>query len=54
MTTIKKEDLLDINQICNKLKLNKNSRSYIEHKYKGKEMSLKQWKDNFKKDGLSY
>lgn len=50
----KKEVYLSINQICNELKLNKNSRSFVMMKYKNQDLTLKQWKDNFKKDRLSY
>lgn len=49
-----KKDILDINQICNMLKLNKNTRSYLEMKYKNKDLTLKEWKVNLKKDKLSY
>jgi hypothetical protein len=49
-----KVEILDINQICNLIKANENTRSYIEHKYKNREMTEKDWKVNFKKDRLSY
>jgi len=51
-TKIKK---LDTNQICNELQIGKsNTRAYIEHKYKNKSFSLKEWKVKLKKDKLSY
>ena len=49
-----KDKKLDINQICNIIKVNQNTKSYIEHKYKGKDMTEKEWKSNLKKDGLSF
>lgn len=49
-----KIEKLSISQICNLIKANKNTRSYIEHKYKNKEMTEKEWKTNLKKDGLSF
>lgn len=52
METIK-ELKLNVQNICNELKVNKNTRSYIKHKYKDKEFTLKDWKNNLKKDGLS-
>lgn len=45
---------LDTTQISNLLKVNKNTRSYIEHKYKNKELTEKEWKTVLKKDGLSF
>lgn len=48
------EGILTANQICNLIKANTNTRSYIEHKYKGKEMTENEWKTNLKKDGLSF
>lgn len=50
----KKDDKLDINQICNLIKANKNTKSYIEHKYKEQDMTEKEWRSNLKKDGLSF
>lgn len=47
-----KIEKLTVLQICNEIKANNNTRSYIEHKYRDKEMSLKDWKTNLKKDGL--
>lgn len=52
MDTVK-ESKLNAIKICNELKVNKNTRSYIEHKYKGKEFFIKDWKINLKKDGLN-
>lgn len=48
-----KELKMNVQNICNELKVNKNTRSYIEHKYKDKEFTIKDWKINLKKDGLS-
>lgn len=48
------EEKLSAHQICNMIKANKNTRSYIEHKYKDKDMTEKEWKENLKKDGLSF
>lgn len=48
------EMILSTQQICNLLKVNKNTRSYIEHKYKDKEMTENEWKTNLKKDSLSF
>lgn len=48
-----KEPKMNVQSICNELKVNKNTRAYIEHKYKNEEFSLKDWKINLKKDGLS-
>lgn len=47
-------DKLNTLQISNLLKVNQNSRAYIEHKYKGKEKSEREWKKVLKKDGLSF
>lgn len=44
---------LTVQQICNELKFNKNTRDYVGHKYKNKEFTLKQWKSNFEKDKLA-
>lgn len=52
METVK-EPKMNVQSICNELKVNKNTRAYIEHKYKGEEFLLKDWKTNLKKDGLS-
>lgn len=52
MDTVK-ENKMNVSQICNELKVNKNTRSYIEHKYKNKEFLLKDWKTFLKKDGLN-
>lgn len=49
-----KVEKLTASQICNMIKANKNTRSYIEYKYKNKEMTEKEWKTNLKKDGLSF
>jgi len=48
------EEKLSTNQICNLIKANTNTRAYIEHKYKDKEMTESEWKTNLKKDGLSF
>ena len=48
------EEKLSAHQICNVIKANKNTRLYIEHKYKNKELSEKEWKENLKKDGLTF
>ena len=48
-----KVEKLTTAQICNELKVNQNTRAYIEHKYKNKEFSLKDWKTNLKRDGLA-
>jgi hypothetical protein len=48
------EEKLSAHQICNIIKANKNTRLYIEHKYKNKELSEKEWKENLKKDGLTF
>jgi hypothetical protein len=50
----KKEDTLTPKEVCSTLKVNINSRKYIEHKYRNQEMTLKEWKSNLKKDGLSF
>lgn len=42
---------LTTQEICNKLKVNTNTRKYIEHKYKGKSMIFSTWKSKLKKDG---
>lgn len=47
-----KIDKLTTQQVCNELQLNTNTRAYVEHKYKEKEYSLKEWKNLLKKDGL--
>jgi len=52
-TKEKKEDKLTTKQICLELQLNPNTRKYVEYKYKDKEMTLKDWKTNLKKDGLN-
>lgn len=49
-----KPTTLSISQICNLIKVNKNTRSYIEHKYKNIELTEKEWKTKLKKDGLSF
>lgn len=49
----KTEVLMSIPNICLLLKISGNTRSYIEHKYKDKSFTEKQWKENLKKDGLS-
>jgi len=48
------EEKLSAHQICNVIKANKNTRLYIEHKYKDKELTEKEWKENLKKDGLTF
>ena len=48
------EEKLSAHQICNVIKANKNTRLYLEHKYKNKELSEKEWKENLKKDGLTF
>ena len=45
---------LTAHQICNVLRVNQNTRAYIEHKYKDQEMKEDEWKTNLKKDGLSF
>lgn len=45
---------LTAHQISNLIKVNTNTRAYIEHKYKDKEMTETEWKTNLKKDGLSF
>ena len=47
------EEKLSAHQICNVIKANNNTRLYIEHKYKDKELTEKEWKENLKKDGLT-
>ena len=49
----KTEMLISIPNICLLLKISGNTRSYIEHKYKDKSFTEKQWIENLKKDGLS-
>jgi len=51
---MEKSEKLTTLQICNILGVNKNTRSYIEHKYKGKSNSERVWKKVLKKDGLSF
>ena len=48
------EEKLSAHQICNAIKANQNTRLYIEHKYKYKELTEKEWKENLKKDGLTF
>jgi hypothetical protein len=48
----KKEELLTVKQICLELQLNQNTKKYVEHKYREKSMTLKEWKVALKKDGL--
>lgn len=48
------EEKLSAHQICNAIKTNQNTRLYIEHKYKDKELTEKEWKENLKKDGLTF
>lgn len=40
-------------EVCNKIKVNENSRKAIEYKYKGKSYTLSTWKNKLKKDGFS-
>lgn len=48
----KAKKALNLFQICNILKLNKNTRKCLEYKYKEKEMSLEEWEKCLKKEGL--
>lgn len=48
------EEKLSAHQMCNLLKVNQNTRLYIEHKYKDKEFTEKEWKENLRKDGLTF
>ena len=50
----KKVENLTAKQASSVLKLNTNSKKYVEHKYGDQEMPLKEWKSNLKKDGLSF
>lgn len=46
--------LINAHDICNELRVNSNTRAYIEHKYKSQEMELKEWKKCLKNDKLSF
>lgn len=46
--------LLSSFDICNILKLNDNSRDYIIFNYEKKLLTLNNWKNLFKKEGLSF
>lgn len=48
------DDELNTNQICNLLQVNENTRLYVEHKYKDRQMTDNEWKTNLKKDGLLF
>lgn len=54
MAEKKQVEILTASQISNLLKVNTNTRSYIEHKYSKNEYTEKEWKERLKKDGLKF
>lgn len=51
---IPEEDKIHLNLLCLKLRLNQNTKQYLEHKYKDSVFTETEWKEKLKKDGLDF